>query len=156
MFLCSFRANVGKFGGNLGENCAWSVLWFKKCPQHERKCSVFFGGHFLWSFFLAGLGKFGLKSSAPRKFACFHTYGSGITPSLPVIKKPLWKLKTLLNNPNFLIAAFAYNWVNVELTLFFFLSAASHFKLLTYCSSNSIVSSHIVYLCLTGKTTGAI
>jgi len=78
---------------SLGEIWAKIVLEvcfdLKNAPNMRGNAVFFFGGHFLWSFFLAGLGKFGLKSSAPPKFACFHTYGSGITPSLPVIKKPL-------------------------------------------------------------------
>jgi len=59
----------------------------------------FFGGHFLWSFFRAGLGKYGLKSFTPPNFAC--SYGSGMTPSISVIKETA--LKTQNPNPNFRI-----------------------------------------------------
>jgi len=39
--------------------------------EYEKKCSRFFGGHFLWSFFRATLGK---NPSHPQKFACSYTY----------------------------------------------------------------------------------
>jgi len=35
--------------------------------MHQEMQSLFFGGHLLWSFFRASLGKFGRKSFAPPK-----------------------------------------------------------------------------------------
>ena len=53
------------FSGKLGEIWASSTMVLElcfdlnKCTQHEKICSGFSGGHFLWSFFRASLGKFG-------------------------------------------------------------------------------------------------
>jgi len=72
------------FSGKLVEIWASSTMVLELCfdlnkhTQHEKKCSRFFGGHFLWSFFRASLGKFGQKSFAPQDFAC-STYGEGFS-----------------------------------------------------------------------------
>jgi len=63
-----FSGKLGEIWGSLGKKCAWSVLWFKKCTQHEKECrQLFFRGHFLWRFFRASSGKFGQKFFAPPK-----------------------------------------------------------------------------------------
>ena len=67
------------FSGKWGEIWASSTMELELCfdlnkyTQHEKKCSRFFGGHFLWSFFRASLGK---NPSHPQEFAC-STYGEG-------------------------------------------------------------------------------
>jgi len=43
------------------------LLDLKKCAQHKKKCSRFFGGHFVWSIFRPVLGKCGQKSFASPK-----------------------------------------------------------------------------------------
>ena len=40
---------LGQVKENLGKNSTWSVVWFKKCTQHEKKLSRFFS--FLGDFF---------------------------------------------------------------------------------------------------------
>ena len=58
-FFSPFRASQGKFGQVWGKfRQKWCLKCFdlKKCAQHEKKCSRFFGGHFLWRYFS---GKFG-------------------------------------------------------------------------------------------------
>jgi len=67
---CFYFALFGQVRGDLGKfnNGAWIVLWFKQMhPTWEEMQCYFFGGHFLWSFFRASLGKFGRKSFAPPK-----------------------------------------------------------------------------------------
>jgi len=70
MFLFSFfLGKLGKFGQK------WCLKCFdlKKCTQHKKKCSRFLGGHFLWSIFRAGLGKFEQNSFASTKiFLLLH------------------------------------------------------------------------------------
>jgi len=46
-FFGQVRGNMGKFGGNLGKNGAWSALIRRKCAQNGMRCS-----HFLKSFAL--------------------------------------------------------------------------------------------------------
>jgi len=71
---------------------------------------------------------------------------SGITPSVPVLKETAQKPKTLLNNLNFLMHLLKIEWM-LNPHFLVLLSMVSHFTLLIYCSSNSTVSSQIVYLC---------
>ena len=68
--------NLGKISENLHkipENLSKPLkIWAKMAPKITWR--VFFGGHFLWSFFRASLGEFGNNPSHPQKFACSYTY----------------------------------------------------------------------------------
>jgi len=52
---------LGKLGKIWAKMVLQVCLYLKKCAQHEKKCSHFFGGHFLWSFFLGTFGKIWAK-----------------------------------------------------------------------------------------------
>jgi len=80
------RGNLGKFGGNLGKNGAWSALIWKNVPNMKRNAVVCFGGHFLWRIFRASLEEFGQKSFAPPKICLLLTYARGV----PDVMSYLW------------------------------------------------------------------
>jgi len=72
-FFVQVRGNLGKFGGNLGKNGAWSALIQKKCAQNGMKCNHFLRS-FSLEFFSGKLREVLAKSFAPQKFACSYTY----------------------------------------------------------------------------------
>jgi len=78
------------FSGNLGEISAKMVLAVSRFEElRQLKCNrFFFGGHFLWSFFRASLGKFGQNLFSPPKiYLLLHLWPQGshnhkwLTPS---------------------------------------------------------------------------
>jgi len=78
VFVSFFSGKLGEMWASLGEIWAKMVLEvcfdFKKCAQHEKKCSRFFWSSFSLEFFRASLGKFWQKFFAPQKFASSYTY----------------------------------------------------------------------------------
>jgi len=59
------------------------------------KCSRFFGGHFLWTFFGQVWGISDKTPSHPQKFACSYTYASGRVISIVITEVGKYRMRWL-------------------------------------------------------------